>query len=159
MKAVTGREIVTSIMRLGTEMARWNKAYATKEKVAARAEELGLTRHQLEIIGFLYTNPELDTVSALSSHLHISKGSLSLMLSKLQAGGFVQKKAAKNGDDGRKIYISLTEKGESALMEMMDLMTENAAGTFDSMDAQRRMQIYTKVQELLELFNTGGWKE
>ena len=44
MKAVTGREIVTSIMRLGTEMARWNKAYATKEKVAARAEELGLTR-------------------------------------------------------------------------------------------------------------------
>lgn len=159
MKAVTGREIVTSMMRLGTEMSRWNKAYATKDKVAARAEELGLTRHQLEIIGFLYTNPELNTVSVLSSHLHISKGSLSLMLSKLQAGGFVQKKAATDGDDGRKIYISITQKGESALMEMMDLMTENAAVIFDSMDAQRRMQIYTKVQELLELFNTGGWKE
>lgn len=159
MKAVTGREIVTSMMRLGTEMARWNKSYATKEKVSKRVEELGLTQHQAQILGFLYGNPEYDTVSALSAHLHISKGSLSLMLSKLQAGGFVQKKAAKDGDDGRKIYISLTEKGESAVREIIDLLSENAAVVFDRMDEQRRMQIYTKVKELLELFNTGGWKE
>ena len=159
MKAVTGREIVTGMMRLGTEMARLNKAYATKERVAKRVEELGLTRHQVEILGFLYTNPELNTVSALSAHQHISKGSLSLMLSKLQAGGFVRKKAAKDGDDGRKVYVSLTEQGEAALKEIMDILAENAAESFDSMDEQRRLLIYTKVKELLELFNTGGWKE
>ena len=159
MEAVTGKAIVTSMMRLATEMSSWNKAYATEGKVAKRMEELGLTRHQLDVIGFLYTNPELDTVSALSSHLHISKGSLSLMLSKLQAGGFVQKKAARDGDDGRKIYISLTEKGEAAVLEMIDLLAETAAVVFERMDGQSRLQIYTKVQELLELFNTGGWKE
>ena len=108
MEAVTGKAIVTSMMRLATEMSSWNKAYATEGKVAKRIEELGLTPHQAQMLGFLYSNPELDTVSALSARLHVSKGSLSLMLSKLEAGGFVQKKAAKDGDDGRKIYISLT---------------------------------------------------
>ena len=162
MEAVTGKAIVTSMMRLATEMSSWNKAYATEGKVAKRIEELGLTPHQAQMLGFLYSNPELDTVSALSARLHVSKGSLSLMLSKLEAGGFVQKKAAKiglYGDDGRKIYISLTAKGESAVQEMVELLAETAAVVFDCMDAQRRMQIYTKVQELLELFNTGGWKE
>ena len=155
MEAVTGKAIVTSMMRLATEMSSWNKAYATEGKVAKRIEELGLTPHQAQMLGFLYSNP----VSALSARLHVSKGSLSLMLSKLEAGGFVQKKAAKDGDDGRKIYISLTEKGESAVQEMVELLAETAAVVFDCMDAHRRMQIYTKVQELLELFNTGGWKE
>ena len=156
MEAVTGKAIVTSMMRLATEMSSWNKAYATEGKVAKRIEELGLTPHQAQMLGFLYSNPELDTVSALSARLHVS---LSLMLSKLEVGGFVQKKAAKDGDDGRKIYISLTAKGESAVQEMVELLAETAAVVFDCMDAHRRMQIYTKVQELLELFNTGGWKE
>ena len=61
MKDVTGKDIVTNMMRLATEMSSWNKAYATEDKAAKRMEELGLTRHQLDVIGFLYTNPELDT--------------------------------------------------------------------------------------------------
>ncbi|MGN1231190.1 MAG: MarR family winged helix-turn-helix transcriptional regulator [Anaerotignum sp.] len=159
MEAVTGRDIVANMMRLGTDMARWNKEYATKERVVKRMEELGLTHHQLEILGFLHANPELDTVSALSAELYISKGSLSLMLSKLQAGGFVQKKAARSGDDGRKVYVSLTAKGESAVKEIMNLLIENAAVVFDRMNEERRTLIYTKVKELMELFNVGGWKE
>ena len=159
MKAVTGKDIVTNMMRLATEMSSWNKAYATEDRVAKRIEELGLTQHQAQILGFLYGNPELDTVSALSARLHVSKSSLSLMLSKLEAGGFLQKRAAKEGDDGRRIYISLTEQGKAAVMEMIERLTETAAVAFDRMDEQRRLQIYTKVKELLELFNTGGWKE
>lgn len=159
MKAVTGRDIVANMIQLASDMARWNKEYTSKEKVVKRVEELGLTHHQLEILGFLYENPDLDTVSALSAELHISKGSLSLMLSKLQAGGFVQKKAARGEDDGRKVYVSLTEKGESAVKEIMNLLIENGAVVFDRMDEERRMLIYTKVKELMELFNVGGWKE
>lgn len=158
MEAVTGKAIVTSMMRLATEMSNWNKAYATEDKVAKRIEELGLTQHQAQVLGFLYGNPELDTVSALSARLHVSKGSLSLMLSKLEAGGLCRKKRQR-WRDGRKIYISLTAKGESAVQEMVELLAEAAAVVFDRMDAHRRMQIYTKVQELLELFNTGGWRE
>ena len=36
MEAVTGKAIVTSMMRLATEMSSWNKAYATEGKVAKR---------------------------------------------------------------------------------------------------------------------------
>ena len=36
MEAVTGKAIVTSMMRLATEMSNWNKAYATEDKVAKR---------------------------------------------------------------------------------------------------------------------------
>lgn len=159
MEAVKGRDIVTNMMQLGESMARWNKEYAAKDKVVKRLEELRLTHHQLKILAFLHGNPELDTVSALSSELHISKGSLSLMLSKLQAGGFVQKKAARGEDDGRKVYVSLTAKGENAVKEIMNLLIENGAVVFDRMDEERRTLIYTKVKELMELFNTGGWKE
>lgn len=159
MEAVTGRDIVTNMMKLGESMARWNKEYAAKDKVVKRLEELGLTQHQLKLLAFLRWNPELDTVSALSSELCISKGSLSLMLSKLQAAGFVQKKAAKGGDDGRKVYVSLTPKGKKAVGETMNILIENAAVVFDQMDEERRSLIYTKVKELMELFNVGGWKE
>ena len=31
MEAVTGKAIVTSMMRLATEMSNWNKAYATED--------------------------------------------------------------------------------------------------------------------------------
>ncbi|MGN0135363.1 MarR family transcriptional regulator [Anaerotignum sp.] len=159
MKAVTGRDIAVNMVRLVSDMACWSKEYTTKEKVAKRVEELGITHHQTEILRFLYNNPELDTVSAISSQLHISKGSLSLMLSKLQKAGFVQKKAAKGGDDGRKVYVSLTEKGKEAVEETMDLLIENIAIGFDKMDEEKRTLFYTKVKELIELFNAGGWKE
>lgn len=159
MEAVTGRDIVANMMKLGESMARWNKEYATKERVVKCIEELGLTHHQLEILGFLHGNPEFDTVSALSSELCISKGSLSLMLSKLQAAGFVQKKAARGGDDGRKVYVSLTPKGKKAVEETMNILIDNAAVVFEQMDEETRMLIYTKVKELMELFNVGGWKE
>ncbi|MBQ9091532.1 MAG: winged helix-turn-helix transcriptional regulator [Anaerotignum sp.] len=159
MKGITGRDIVYDMMQLGMQIARWNKQYSTKEKVAKRLDELGLTNHQVEILGFMKGNSELNTVSEIAAELCISKGSLSLMLSKLQHGGFVQKKSAKNGDDGRKVYVSLTEKGEAAVAEIMDLLLDQASVLFEQVDEERRTQIYTKVRELTELFNTGGWTE
>lgn len=159
MKAATGRDIVYDMLRLGESISRWNKEYTTKERIVNRIEELGLTHHQVEILGFLHANPKLNTISALSSELYISKGSLSLMLSKLQLAGFVQKKAAKGNDDGRKVYVSLTQKGEDAVLEIAELLIENAAVVFDQMEEDRRTLIYTKVKELTELFHIGGWKE
>lgn len=158
MKTATGREIVVSMMQLGTNMARWNKENATKDRVRKRIEELGLTHHQIEIMGFLYQNPEINTISAISAELLISKGSLSLMLSKLQAAGFVRKVAAQGDDDGRKVYVSLTEKGEKALLEIQEYLVEDAAIIFDQMEPERRKKIYQKVIELMELLPTGGWK-
>lgn len=157
--SVTGREIVYHMMRLGQNIARWNRQYSLKEKVVQRLNELGLTQHQVEIMGFLHANPECNTISALSAEILISKGSLSLMLSKLKLAGFVEKKAAEGKDDGRKVYLSLTEKGEAALKEIMNLLIDNAAVAFDEMDAENRALFYAKVKECNEIFQAGGWKE
>ena len=159
MKAATGREVVVSLLDLATDIAHWNKKYTTKAVLLQKLEELGLTSHQVEVLGFMYTNPDLDTVSSMAAELFISKGSLSLMISKLEAGGFVQKKSAKGEDDGRKVYISLTKKGEMAVTEIRDTMVGCASDVFDDMDEETRTLFYTKVQELKELFSIGGWKE
>lgn len=159
MKAATGREVVLSMLELATDIAHWNKKYTTKTVLLQKLEELGLTSHQIEVLGFMHANPELDTVSALAAELFISKGSLSLMISKLQLGGFVQKKSAKGDDDGRKVYISLTKKGEDAVLQIRNTVVASASEVFDDMDEEKRTLFYTKVKELKELFNTGGWKE
>lgn len=159
MQTATGRDVVLTMLDLATDIAHWNKKYTTKTVLLKKLDELGLTSHQTEVLGFMYANPELETVSQLAAEMFISKGSLSLMISKLENGGFVQKKAAKGADDGRKVYISLTEKGEKAVKDIRETMVESASDVFDDMDEERRTLFYTKVKELQELFNTGGWRE
>lgn len=159
MQTLTGREVVLTMLDLATDIAHWNKKYTTKTVLLKKLDEMGLTGHQAEVLGFMYANPELDTVSQLAAELLVSKGSLSLMISKLESGGFVQKKAAKGADDGRKVYVSLTKKGKKAVEEIRETMVSSASVVFDDMDEEKRTLFYTKVKELKELFNTGGWKE
>ena len=159
MQDITGREVVLKMLDLATDVAHWNKKYTTKTVLLQKLDEMGLTSHQVEVLGFLYANPGLDTVSQLAAEMFISKGSLSLMISKLQHGGFVQKSAARGADDGRKVYINLTKKGREAVEIIRETMVENASAAFDEMDEEKRTLFYTKVKELQELFNTGGWKE
>ena len=159
MKAVTGEDVVLRMLDLATDIGRWNKQYKTKTTLLKKVDEMGLTSHQVEVLGFMYGNPEFDTVSAMAAELFISKGSLSLMLSKLQAAGFVQKKSAKGDDDGRKVYVTLTEKGTNAVEQIRNTMVGSAAVAFNNMDDERRTLFYTKVSELKELFNAGGLEE
>ena len=159
MQTATGRDVVLKMLDLATDIAHWNKKYTTKTVLLQKLDELGLTSHQIEVLGFLYSNPGLDTVSQLAAEMFISKGSLSLMISKLQHGGFVEKNAARGEDDGRKVYINLTKKGREAVEHIRETMVENASVAFDNMDEEKRTIFYTKVKELQELFNTGGWKE
>lgn len=159
MKTVTGRDVVLGMFEMAQDMKHWHKRHLTKAALQKQLTELGLTAHQMEVLSFMHDNPELDTVSALASELFISKGSLSLMISKLQAAGFVQKKSAKSDDDGRKVYVSLTKKGVEAVKKTGAIVISSAAVAFDEMDDERRTLFYTKVNELKELFNAGGWKE
>ena len=159
MKAVTGEDVVLSMLDLAMDINRWNKQHTTKATLQKLMAEHGLTPHQLEVLGFMYGNPELDTVSQLAAELFISKGSLSLMLTKLQTAGFVQKKSAKGDDDGRKVYVTLTKKGTNAVERIRAEMVSSAAVVFSNMDDEKRALFYTKVNELKELFNAGGLEE
>lgn len=121
--------------------------------------EVGLTKHQMELLGFLYGNPETNTVSRIASELLISKGSLSLMLTKLEKQGFVEKAAPDGNDDGRKVYISLTENGRKAVENMMEVLLEKGGHVFDVMSQEKRLLFYRKLEELKAIFNLGGWEK
>ena len=69
MKAATGKEVVLSMLDLATDIAHWNKKYTTKTVLLQKLEELGLTSHQIEVLGFMHANPELDTVSAMAAEI------------------------------------------------------------------------------------------
>ena len=159
MNTVTGKDIMCAMLDLASDIGRWNKMNMSGSRINDRLQELGLTKHQMELMGFLYANEGLDTVSAISAELGISKGSLSLMLTKLQKAGHVEKQSAKEDDDGRKVYISLTEKGREAVEYTMEAVVTTGAVAFDKMDQNTRTLFYTKVKELKELFQMGGWKE
>ena len=159
MNTVTGKDIMCAMLDLASDIGRWNKMNMSGSRINDRLQELGLTKHQMELMGFLYANEGLDTVSAISAELGISKGSLSLMLTKLQKAGHVEKKSADEDDDGRKVYISLTEKGREAVEYTMEALITTGAVAFDKMDQNTRTLFYIKVKELKELFQMGGWKE
>ena len=75
-------------------------------------------------------------------------------------GGVTVAAVVDGGNDaGRKVYVSLTEKGRNAVTDIRETMVESASVVFDDMDEEKRALFYTKVKELQELFNTGGWKE
>lgn len=159
MNAITGKDIMIAMMELASGIGRWNKMNLSHCLIHERLQELGLTKHQMELMIFLHGNMGLNTVSVLSGALGISKGSLSLMLTKLEKGGHVEKKAAKEEDDGRKVYISLTKKGEDTVKEMMESILSIGSVPFDRMEEETRILFYTKVNELKGLFQTGGWTE
>ena len=159
MHQVTGKDIMTAMLELADDISRWNKQNMSGCLINDRLQELGLTKHQIELLCFLYRNEGLNTVSAISAELGISKGSLSLMLTKLKKGGYVEKEGAKEDDDGRKVYISLTEKGAAAVKYTMEALLSTGAVVFDGMDENTRTLFYTKVKELKDLFQMGGWKE
>ena len=156
MKTITGEDVVLAMMDIATDVSHWNRKHVTKTVIIRRLEELYLTQHQVEILGALYNNPEWNTVSVLSAELFISKSSLSLMLTKLERGGFIEKTAATGKDDGRKVYISLTAHGREAVESIKQLMVSNAAVAFEEMTPKTRALFYTKVKELQELFHVGG---
>lgn len=157
MQAVTGRDVMVVLLELATDISRWNKMNLSGCAVNGYVQQAGLTKNQMELLGFLYGNERLNTVSALAAELMISKGSLSLMLTKLKRLGFVAKDAPVGDDDGRKVYISLTQKGREAVEGMMDVILENGARAFDDMNEENRTSFFHKVEELKEIFNLGGW--
>lgn len=159
MRQITSREIALCIMTMSSNFVRWHKAYIEKTcNMKEGLRKYGLTMHQLELLFFLHMNPEVRTVSALSDELMVSKGSLSLMLTKLEKSGFLRKEAPKKEDDGRKVYLSLTERTEGLLKEAGDAILESSCAFFEQMDDEAKNKFYEKLMEMQQIFAMGGIK-
>lgn len=159
MRQITSREIAACVMTMSSNFLRWHKMHIEKTcSIKTKLMAHNLTMNQLHLLIFLHMNPEIRTVSALSAELFISKGSLSLMLSKLERNGYLRKEAPKKEDDGRKVYLSLTERGREVLEETEETLLESTSAVFEQMDDEAKNRFYAKLMELQQIFATGGIK-
>ena len=84
--------------------------HAFERYSALQVREFGLTAPQFDIIATLGNTPGM-TFKALGDKTLITKGTLTGVVDRLQARGFVRRVASKS--DGRSTVVKLTQKGEA----------------------------------------------
>ncbi|MBN2688705.1 MAG: MarR family transcriptional regulator [Deltaproteobacteria bacterium] len=89
-----------------------------------KVSALNLTAVQGMVIRFLYDDDRL-TSSELGKKTGLDSATLTGILDRLEAGGFVERR--QNPDDRRSIRIHLTEKGRSTGVKVAQLMEEGNA--------------------------------
>lgn len=99
---------------------------ASKQIIASYApylEPLDLTYTQYIVMLVLWEYGESD-VNAIGGHLHLDSGTLSPVLKKLEAKGYIKREPSK--EDARHLLISLSDEGE-ALKEKATLVPPQVA--------------------------------
>ncbi|MEA4816549.1 MAG: MarR family transcriptional regulator [Lachnospiraceae bacterium] len=87
-----------------------------------------LSERQFLILAHLDVFNQL-TISQFEKMFHISKSSISLTISKLELNGYVKKEKGSLEEDGRKVYICLTDTGK-AIVDEINLKFENFFNDF-----------------------------
>jgi DNA-binding MarR family transcriptional regulator len=101
---------------------------------ADKAERLSgkFTQNQLHLLMCILGG--LDTLTKLENHLGSSGSTLSIGVSKLVEKGYLYKEYPTAGQDGRKVFIRLTEKGKEVLSATRAAMNEQFLGYLKSFD-------------------------
>lgn len=79
----------------------------------------------------------LTTLSELEDIFKLSKSNLSLSLSKLEKGGYIEKRTNED-TDRRKVILYVTKKGEKSLQYAYDLILNEAIDFFAQMNDQKK---------------------
>ena len=85
--------------------------------------------------------------------LNLSKSSLSLTLSKMEKENLLQKMPPPKGDDGRKVYLCVTQKGISALEEREQKTLQFFVEYCDSLSQQQREDLQIGIEKLSHVLN------
>ena len=72
-------------------------------------QEWNLTRNELDVMLFLYNNPEYDRAADIVSHRGIAKSHVSLSVANLEEKGLLQRRFSQQ--DRRTVHLELLEQG------------------------------------------------
>lgn len=126
------KQIALKVMKIQMCMIRWHMAHMSDLFDVNGKKTDTLTRTQMEILKIIESVQNV-TISQLGKIMHISKSSLSITVSRMEAYGYVTRYKDNGEVDGRKIFLSITEKGKSALSSISKKMLEGFALYFKSM--------------------------
>ncbi|MDD4843595.1 MAG: MarR family transcriptional regulator [Anaerotignum sp.] len=159
MSKVNGKEIAEIFFDLKVHMNFWSKLHLEQVfSINGKGDEGKLTMQQFQLL-LCIKDLGLNTISELSSSFYLSKSSTSLSIAKMVEKGYLEKESPSKEDDGRKIYLHLTKKGDTALQSTQNDLMAIASSYFDSFDDKKKQALYHHLNATNHLLSTGGTLE
>lgn len=125
-----------------------------------RARALGLTRSQWWVLNHLYFNEGI-TQSALADVLDIEKPTLGRLLDRLEAKGWVERRADPHDRRAKRVY--LTGEVQDLMRALRELAAELRADALDGLGEEARRQLMDTLRvvksNLLRINGNGSWAE
>ncbi|MGE4213667.1 MAG: MarR family winged helix-turn-helix transcriptional regulator [Anaerotignaceae bacterium] len=125
-------QIALKVMKIQMCMIRWHMQHMSELFDVNGKKTDTLTRTQMEILKIIESIQQV-TVSQLGQIMHISKSSISITVSRMEAYGYVTRYKDNDEEDGRKTFLSITQKGKIALKDINKKMLEGFAVYYKSM--------------------------
>ncbi|MFC1796829.1 MarR family winged helix-turn-helix transcriptional regulator [Pseudomonadota bacterium] len=124
-------------------------AFASYDADGHRFSGSGLTVAQANVI-FTLGNTDGMTCKDIGDWTHITKGTLTGVIDRLELKGLVERWAVEG--DGRKTIVALTRKGEKLFEREYPRQISYLKERFDGMSAADRKQAIRLLQEISGLF-------
>ncbi len=131
--------------------------YACAKEVSRRykpfLDELDLTYTQYIAMMVIWEQKQIN-VRELGEQLYLDSGTLTPLLKKLEAKGYIIRERSK--EDERSLNISISEKGEK-LKEKAVLIPQRVSACI-SLEPEKAMALYSTLYELLDQMTEGDSK-
>ena len=131
------------------ELLNAYSAFASYDADGHRLSGSGLTVPQANVI-FALGNTDGLTCKDIGDLTHITKGTLTGVIDRLETKGLVERWAVEG--DGRKTIVALTKKGETVYKREFPRQIGYLKERFDSLSARDRKQAVESLKKLSALF-------
>ncbi|MDD3248748.1 MAG: MarR family transcriptional regulator [Smithella sp.] len=123
-----------------------SKAYQLGNRfLTQKVSELNLTSVQAMILGFLDRDDQI-TSSELGKRAELDSATLTGILDRLEAAGFIERKS--NPDDRRSIHIHLTKKGKTMAREASRVIAEANQDFLQVLTEEQKRDLHSIIQIL-----------
>jgi DNA-binding MarR family transcriptional regulator len=116
---------------------------------AAHIKEMGLTMTQFDIVATLGNQPPM-TCKELGEKTLVSKGTMTGVLERLEAKGFIEK--LMNTDDGRSYKIGLSKAGNKLFQKVFPEHVEYLGKAFVKLSKKELEQAVIVLKEVKTIF-------
>lgn len=130
------------------ELAQAYQAFESHS--ASHIHEMGLTMTQFDILATLGNQPPL-TCKELGDKTLVSKGTMTGVLERLEAKGFIEKFA--NAEDGRSYKIGLTKAGDKLFKKVFPEHVEYLGKVFSKLSKKELELAVSVLQSVKAIFH------
>jgi len=131
------------------ELLNAYSAFASYDADGHRLSGSGLTVPQANVI-FTLGNTDGMTCKDIGDWTHITKGTLTGVIDRLEGKGLVERWAVEG--DGRKTIVALTRSGKNVFEKEYPRHIKYLKGRFDKLSARDRKQAIDSLQRVQQLF-------